>query len=117
MEKLTKEEVFALKTILVEGNDKIVGIHFVCGYSGRGGSNYSSYTDEIDCVWELERFVDKTPQEDFGWYIRAIVNDVVYLTNDNGKMVTLDDKGKLDGSYEVAYDTERYWRIKPVLQK
>lgn len=115
---LTDEEVCALKTVSVEGNEQIIALHISSGYYGRGGSNSSPYTDEIDCNRSLEHFVGQPPYEVFGIQIRAIVNDVVYFTNaSNGYVSSFGVDGKFEREYEVAYDTCRICLIKPVVKK
>ena len=119
MEKriLTDEEVRALKTILVEGNEQIIALHFRSGYYGRGGSNTSPFTDETDYNRRLERFAGQPPYEVFGMQVRAIVNDVVYLTNaTSGGVVSFGADGKFEADREVAYDTGERRLIKPVVQ-
>lgn len=115
---LTAEEVRALKTVLVEDNEQIIALHIASGYRGRGGSNSSPYTDGIDCNRGLERFAGQPPYEVFGMQIRAIVNDVVYLTDkSSGYVFSFGADGKFEDNREVAYDTVESCLIKPVVKK
>lgn len=122
MEKklLTDEEVLALGCILVENNEKIIGLQVACGYYGRGGSNLSSYTEEYNVYYTLEKLAGQPPLKEFGVCIVAIVNDIVYLVRPNsgrGKVITFDADGSYTDSYGIAYDTERSCFIGPVLKQ
>lgn len=117
--RLTAEEVIALDRILVENNKQIVALHFECGYYGRGGSNSSPYTPEIDTVRRLEDLSGQAPLKIFGVQICAVVNDVVYLmweNRANGEVFTFDAKGRYSNSYGIAYDTMRGCSIEPILK-
>ena len=114
---LTKEEVLSLKEVAIDGNEKIVALHFVSGYRGRGGSNQSPPSEGIDAKRELSYFVGKEPYEIFGVFIRAVVNDTVYLSTKYGKVISFGVSGKYESEHEVAYDTSEYCVITPVLKE
>lgn len=116
--RLTDEQVLALDKILIEGNERIIGLHFQSGYYGRGGSNNSSYTAAVNTDRTLDRLDGKPPFEMFGAEVRAIVNDVVYLVlRASGKVVSFDAKGNYSGDCGVAYDTVEGYVIRPLLGK
>lgn len=119
-ERLTDKEVISLKTILIEGNEKIIGLRFYSGYSGRGGSNLSPYTEGMDVTKMLEEFAGQSPHEIFGMYLRAVVNDVVYLSWKNRygeeKIISFGANERYSDEYGVAYDTTEYVGIAPVLK-
>ena len=119
MEKriLTDEEVRALKTVLIKGNEQIIAVLIKSGYCGRGGSNSSPYTEDMNCTLSLER-LEGPPYEVFGMQIRAIVNDIIYLINpSNGCVFSFGVNGKFEADREVAYDTVEFCLIAPVVKK
>lgn len=116
--RLTDEQVLALDKIMAEGNEKIIGLHFQSGYYGRGGSNSSPYTAEIDTDRTLEQLDGKPPVEMFGVYVYAIVKDVVYLVRQaDRKVISFDAKGYYGDSYGVAYDTVESYAIRPIIKE
>lgn len=117
---LTDEEVLALDKILIEGNNQIVALNIASIYYGRGGSNSSPPTTEYDVNKPLDDFNGKAPVLEFGLYLRAVVNDVVYLATTNrsaGKVISFDAQGEFSIDYDGAYDTVRCGYIVPVLKK
>lgn len=116
-ERLKDEEVLALKEILIAGNKRIVGLHFYSSYYGRGGSNFSPETVTTDAQRTLAELAAEKSHESFGMDIRAIVNDVVYLTTKWKVVIAFDADGKYSDSYEIAYDTMGYHSIKPILKE
>lgn len=119
-ERLTDEEVLALDKILIEGNDQIIALNIASMYYGCGGSNSSPPTIEFDVNKPLDDFKGKAPVEEIGMYLRAVVNDVVYLATTNrsvGKVISFDAKGRYSVDYGCAYDTIRCGYIVPVLKK
>lgn len=118
--RLTDNEVLALDKILVEGNEQIVAINFASIFYGRGGSNSTPPTTEYDYNRSLDELKDKEPLPEFGLYLRAVVNDVVYLATTNrsvGNVISFDAKGDFSRDYDGAYDTIRCGYIAPVLKK
>lgn len=119
-ELLNDDEALALDKILIEGNEKIIGLKIASGYYGRGGSNYSPYTEEFNVVYTLEQLADREPIKEFGVKIVAVVNDIVYLVQPNGergRVISFDAYGCYSDSYGIAYDTERSCYIGPVLKE
>lgn len=117
--RLTDEQVLALDKVLVEGNEKIIGLHFQQGYYGRGGSNNSPYTTEIDFDRTLDELSGQPFKEIFGVYVSAVVNDVVYLvqpTAQGKKVISFGANGNYSDAYEVAYDTMEGFVIRPILK-
>lgn len=116
---LTNEEVLALDKILVKDNRLIVALHFESGYYGRGGSNNSSFTEEINTTKTLDELTGQPLLKIFGVQICAVVNDVVYYTWENranGEVLSFDAKGRYTDECGIAYDTMRGWLICPVLK-
>lgn len=115
--KLTDEQVLALDKILTEGNEKIIGLHFQSGYYGRGGSNNSPYTTEINTDRTLEQLDGQPPMEMFGAEVRAVVGDVVYLVERGSKkVISFGADGDYCDSCEVAYDTMEGFVIRPIIK-
>lgn len=116
--KLSDEQVLALDKILVEGNEKIVALHFESGYYGRGGSNSAPYTQDLNTDKKLEDLAGQRPLSMFGLEVCAVVNDVVYLAYRGSKTVlSFDAKGRFTDDYEIAYDTYKGCLISPVLKE
>lgn len=105
---LTDEEVRALKTILVKGNKEVVGVAYTSGYQFRGVGGSHDPVTESEYILTLEEMDGKPPYQAFGKYLRAVVDDVVYLTNTlyNDAVVTVVTPGNSDYDvYGGAYDT------------
>ncbi len=118
---LTDEKVLALKTVLVENNEKVKAIRQCLSYEGRGNSNHSASTNVVFNKFELEEIADEeikyfNPFEKllsnyvYEIAIAAVVDDVIYLIEKNNylkesKVVQL-PFGEFYLKYEdVAYDT------------
>lgn len=117
--RLTDEEVLALDKVFVENNEQIIGLHFEQGYYGRGGSNNSPYTTEVNFNRTLDELNGQPLKEIFGVYVSAVVNDVVYLvmpTAQGKKVISFGAKGNYSDAYEVAYDTTEGFVIRPILK-
>ena len=120
MEKrtLSDEEVIALDTILVEGNEKIIGLHLErYTYGIRYGIDIPTtvYINK-DCM--LEELQGRAPMSCFEAYVRAIVNDVVYLSArlDGGKVYRFGIKGDYRKDYSMG-DMAESSVITPILRK
>lgn len=117
--RLTDEQVLALDKILIEGNERIIALHFGKSYHGRGGSNNSPYVSEVDFDRTLEELDGQPLMEIFGVHVCAIVNDVVYLvekTSSGKEVISFAANGMFSRSYEVAYDTEEGFVIRPIVK-
>lgn len=118
--RLSDEEVLALDKILVEGNERIIGLNIASIYYGLGGSNSSPPTTEFDVNKPLDEFEGKSPVPEFGLYLRAVVNDVVYLATTNrfvGKVISIDAEDRFSLDYDGSYDTIRCGYIIPILKR
>lgn len=118
MRTLSDNEVLALESILVEDNEKIVGILVEYGTTGVGGCNTSGFSADTSNNFELENLAGKEPLQIKGVKLCAVVNDVMYFRNDNGKVFphNYDQTFKLMGK-GIAYDTYECTCISAVLAK
>lgn len=119
MDGLTDEQALELDSVLVRDNEKIIALHFEQGYYGRGGSNSSPYTEEVNFDRTLDELAGQPFKEIFGVYVCAVVNDVVYLvkpTSSGKKVISFGARGDYCGDYGVAYDTMRGFVIRPILK-
>lgn len=115
--KLTDEQVLALDKVLVEGNERIIGLHFEQGYYGRGGSNNSPYVTEVNFDRTLVELDGQPFKEIFGVYVGAVVRDVVYLVDPTDKkVIAFGANGKYDREYGIAYDTMGGFIIRPIIK-
>ena len=107
--KLTNEQVRALDKIYIDGNLLISAIFYRSGYRGLGGSNaYSEWITEVDETYSLAELDGKPPQQGFGMYLRAVVDDTVYLTyglGANAGVYSFNEDGRYEEPYG-AYDTQ-----------
>ncbi len=118
--RLAPEEIYALKTVLIENDLLITALKFSRGYRGLGGSNPSSdWIREVDEQIPLSDLAGKAPYTQFGWYVRAVVDDIVYLTyglEEDAAIHSFDE----DGCYWQglsAYDTEGSTSIRAVYER
>lgn len=119
VKRLTDEQVLELDKILIEGNERIAGLRFCQSYRGRGGSNCSPVTGGFDVCKTLDELNGEEPVREFGMYLRAVVNDVVYLSTQlrsPAKVTTFSAEQCYSRSYEIAYDTEASDSIIPILK-
>lgn len=117
--RLTDEKVLALDKVLIEGNDKIIGLHFESGYYGCGGSNNSPYVRQVNFDRTLDELSGQPFKEIFGVHVSAVVNDIVYLVNraaQGKKVISFGANGKYDREYGIAYDTMEGVIICPILK-
>lgn len=118
--RLTDEQVLALDRILIDGNERIVGLHFEKGYYGRGGSNNSPYESEVNFDRTLAELDGQPFKKIFGVYVCAVVHDVVYLvepTAKGKKVISFGANGNYSDEYGVAYDTMEGFVIRPNLKQ
>ena len=117
--RLADEKVLALDKVLIEGNDRIIGLHFESGYYGRGGSNNSSFERQVNFDRTLAELDGQPFKEIFGVHVCAIVNDIVYLvmpTAQGKNVISFGTKGNYSGEFGVAYDTMQGFVISPILK-
>lgn len=116
---LTDDEVLALDKILVEGNKRIIGLHYYCHYYCRmEGVDDIPSTTLADVTVMLEDLKDHKPNIHYGAYLRAIVNDIVYLSAYNDRQGAVYSFGA-DSSYSKSH-TDGYMAessyLKPILK-
>ncbi|MGN0114764.1 MAG: hypothetical protein ACI396_05515 [Acutalibacteraceae bacterium] len=106
MKQLSSEEVLALETILVEDNEKIVGVMVEYGTTGVGGCNRSGFSADSFKQVALDDIAGKAPYQIKGIKLCAVVSDVMYFRNDNGDVFPhkYDECFRLMGE-NIAYDT------------
>lgn len=114
---LTDEEVLALEEMMIKDNEKITGICIEYGTMGLGGSNTSGPSCDSHDEYTLDQLRNDGSLLKFGNHkLCAVINDVIYLKDNDNKVTALIDKGALFVGDGVAYDTYEYNRIAPVFK-
>lgn len=118
MKGLEKEEILELQRILVQGNERVVGVRIAHGYMGVGGSNSSGFQETHCYEYTVEQFDGMEPFRIMGSEICALVNDMLYVRYKDGnemKVYTIDYYGCTMTGDSVAYDTVTAVRIRLLL--
>ncbi len=113
---LSEEEVRALGNILIENNRLVTGLRFCSGSRPLSGGMHRDTVTEVDRLVPLSFLAGKPPFEEFGMCVRAVVDDIVYLTAGLGERANVYSFNE-DGEYlgeSGAYDTYIFRRISPV---
>lgn len=111
-------EIDSLKTVLVESNERVVGIKITRGYMGCGGTNLSDFSAESTRVYTADELNGSEPIAVNKTEICALINDVLYFRCHNGDGTTLDLKEK-ERTYRgesMAYDTVSATKVELLLK-
>ncbi len=108
--RITEEELCSLKTILVQSNERVIGIQIARGYMGSGGTNHSDFSTESTTTYTAEELNGKEPIPVNKSEICALVNDVLYFRcKNNGELHTFtldrETSEQLYSGDTIAYDT------------
>ena len=118
MSKTDNEKFLELKKILVENNEKVIGVRIAHGYMGVGGSNRSGFQQSHCYEYTAQQLDGMEPFRVMNSEICALANDMLYLRHqgdDGMRVYTIDYPGCIMTGDSVAYDTVTAVRIRLLL--
>ncbi len=107
---LTKQELLALKKIVVRNNRTVVGVSYSGTYRGAGGTNLSPCEPLCSGEVLLKDIEGGDVYAWCGYEIVAAIDDVVYLRSGNSISI-LAPKRWISFRESIAYDTYGYFEL------